>query len=650
MTLKVKYFLLVVGLFIQSGSLAQLNKAYFFYQGQRLISQGKFKESIIYLNTLIETDSTIAEGWFLRGIAKYYLNDYQGSHSDFTKSIRHNPILAQAYHYRANVENQMEKYSDALKDLDIAREIRPNDPDIIFTRGITHFQMLNYSEAIEDFTRVIQRSSGNLEAWLNRGTSRLLMGDTLGSIEDYGYAIRLNPFNADSYTRRGRVYFDQKKINPALDDINKSIELDSLSTLNYFTRALIHNSNGNIRKAIEDFNRVLKLDPDNSLSLYNRAIIKSQIGDLNSSLADYDRLIKLNPGNVLVYYNRASVLFELNRFNEAINDYSRAIELFPDFANAYINRSVSKTKIGDMKGADADFRIANEKIQKYKASSQEAYVSMADTSEKFNKLLSLNADFSAGYSKLKLNDDLIIPTSFLPFYVLSVERNAFSNKAIIIEHPFINTLNELILKDYRFSMVRRNNQNYLNDSIIHSKPQTESINHFLSAIKFSDDRKYSLAVKEYEKALAVDADNPIIKNNLAVEKIEMARFIEQFDAEIGTISLISKSTPNKDDVKSKIFSYEEAISLFKNLENDFPSLEIIPYNIGNAYFLIENLESSIISYTRAINLNASFAEAWYNRGLAYLIKGEKQKGCFDISKAGELGINESYSIIQKFCK
>lgn len=81
-----------------------------------------------------------------------------------------------------------------------------------------------------------------------------------------------------------------------------------------------------------------------------------------------------------------------------------------------------------------------------------------------------------------------------------------------------------------------------------------------------------------------------------------------------------------------------------------PELSVIPYNIGNTYFLMEELESAANAYSRAIQINPKFVEAYYNRGLALLIKGEKIKGCIDISKAGELGLPQSYTLIQRYCK
>ena len=53
-------------------------------------------------------------------------------------------------------------------------------------------------------------------------------------------------------------------------------------------------------------------------------------------------------------------------------------------------------------------------------------------------------------------------------------------------------------------------------------------------------------------------------------------------------------------------------------------------------------------YTKAIELNPHFAEAYYNRGLLQIYMKDTRKGCLDISKAGELGIKEAYQVLKNY--
>ena len=71
------------------------------------------------------------------------------------------------------------------------------------------------------------------------------------------------------------------------------------------------------------------------------------------------------------------------------------------------------------------------------------------------------------------------------------------------------------------------------------------------------------------------------------------------------------------------------------------------YNRGCAYFLRKDFTRAIDDFTRAINIDANLAEAYYNRGLARVHNGLVSEGVADLSKAGELGLYEAYSVIKR---
>ena len=74
------------------------------------------------------------------------------------------------------------------------------------------------------------------------------------------------------------------------------------------------------------------------------------------------------------------------------------------------------------------------------------------------------------------------------------------------------------------------------------------------------------------------------------------------------------------------------------------------YNLGNLYCLSNDLPEAIVQYTKAIEKYPYIGEAYYNRGLVLIYLRDKEKGCIDLSKAGEMGIGDAYSVIKKYCK
>ena len=59
-------------------------------------------------------------------------------------------------------------------------------------------------------------------------------------------------------------------------------------------------------------------------------------------------------------------------------------------------------------------------------------------------------------------------------------------------------------------------------------------------------------------------------------------------------------------------------------------------NLGSAYLLVKNFEAAVLEYTAAINLDAQFAEAYYNRSVARYNQGKFAEALPDAQKALEL--------------
>ncbi|MCH8014820.1 MAG: tetratricopeptide repeat protein, partial [Candidatus Dadabacteria bacterium] len=58
---------------------------------------------------------------------------------------------------------------------------------------------------------------------------------------------------------------------------------------------------------------------------------------------------------------------------------------------------------------------------------------------------------------------------------------------------------------------------------------------------------------------------------------------------------------------------------------------------------------AIQDYNKAIQLNPNYALAYYNRGIVKIHLGQKDSGCLDLSKAGEMGFFQAYDAIKQYC-
>src|SRR2546426_461683 len=65
---------------------------------------------------------------------------------------------------------------------------------------------------------------------------------------------------------------------------------------------------------------------------------------------------------------------------------------------------------------------------------------------------------------------------------------------------------------------------------------------------------------------------------------------------------------------------------------------------------LKDYSGAIADFNDAIEINPKAADSYFLRGLAKLNISDKEGACLDLSKAGELGNEEAYDWIKKFCQ
>ncbi|MBR7157605.1 MAG: tetratricopeptide repeat protein [Bacteroidales bacterium] len=666
-----RYILFFLFFALAIGANAQYDINQFFFRGRQFLIDGKYANAIDNFNVLVRLDSTLFEAYYFRGIAKYNLGDFIGAEKDFDKSLKINPIYTPAYHYRAITLSRTGKYDLALKDLAEAVDLRPSYTGLYFSRGVTYFLSQQFEKAVSDFNRFIKAEPKIADAYLNRGACYLYLKDTVKALADYNRAVKLNMFDPEGYIRRSRVHSMQGNNELAMQDLNEAIALDTANTFAYFNRALIRYDMTDINGALEDLNRVLEYDPGNALTLYNRALIRSQIGDYNNAIDDYDRVIAVNPNNVLAYFNRAGVFLELGRFRDAMDDYSQAINLYPDFAKAYYNRSYVKNQLGQFTSAKKDYEIAEAKVREYRAmTSDSAGVAMfADTAKKYDRLLALDADFAKKDFDNELLQHRDVDIRLKPLYkinmaekergLIALERR-YDDKEMESFMASIIMPVELVSSKEKRSFATGGIESRIEDAVDELSrgalsPQEKDLAigrlMFAKAIIEGEQNKYNSALSHYDKAVQNEPDQTFYYINRGALQAEMIDFISSIESNVQVLTLDNAGATRArvQDKSYMSYDYTPAIHDMNKAASLMPSFPYVYYNLGNLYCLSGDLPESINQYTKALDLYPSLAEAYYNRGLVLIYLKDKAKGCIDLSKAGELGIDEAYPVIKKYC-
>lgn len=642
---------------------AQWDKDVFSFRGRNALAEGRLADAINNFNILAQLDSTDYYTFFFRGIAKYNLGDIRGARKDFDTAVRLNPVFTSGYHYRAITSSRFGNYEDALDDLEKAISLRPGYEGLYFTRGVTYFLARRFEDAVGDFNKYIRKEPKDPSAYLNRGASYLFMGDTLKAIKDYDKAIKLDRFEPEGYIRRARLMFEMGNNEGAIIDLDKAVELDTTNTLAYFNRALVHSEMSNFKEALEDLDKVLEREPGNALTLYNRSLLYARLGDFENALEDMDRVISINPRNVLAYFNRASYFVSMGRWADALADYNSCIGLYPDFARAYMNRSYVELQMGMRRASREDYRMAEQKIREFRERSSADAASFADTTRKYSNLLALDAEFA----RSDFDDEMLqyrdVDVRLRPLYKFSLTGSR-DDTSYALSRGYENPLLNRFLAELPLPVVLSSERPETKpdekeiESVLYEGMEDSPRRAFLRALEELEHNQYNSALNQYDAALEGEDSSPygayykaFYYVNRAVLRADMIEFIASMENSVQTLTMDDRGQARArvSEQVTRGYDYSEAI---EDMEAAASTLEGIPYiyfNLGNLYCLSSRLVEAIGSYDKALSLYPYMADAYFNRGLILIYLKDKEKGCIDLSRAGELGIGDAYSIIARYC-
>ncbi|NLZ50819.1 MAG: hypothetical protein GX899_03820, partial [Rikenellaceae bacterium] len=186
---------------------------------------------------------------------------------------------------------------------------------------------------------------------------------------------------------------------------------------------------------------------------------------------------------------------------------------------------------------------------------------------------------------------------------------------------------------------------------------------FIKGIYDVQNKQYSSALDHFDKAVQLSGSNEDADNykrfykafylmNRGVLRAEMIDFIASIESNVQTLMLDDKGTTRArlNDRVDRIYDYSEAIQDMRDAVAILPDIPYLYFNLGNLYCLSSQMVGALENYNHAIRLYPYMGDAYYNRGLVLIYLKDKEKGCIDLSRAGELGVAEAYGVISKYCE
>jgi tetratricopeptide (TPR) repeat protein len=494
-----------------------------------------------------------------------------------------------------------------------------------------------------------QRWSTNARVYAMQSEVYLLEKDTTKAISSLEKSLELDAYNGNTWAMRSMISLAREEWKEGEGYLDKAIHLLPKQGGLYINRALARFNQNNLRGAMADYDMALDFEPNNFLGHYNRGLLRAQVGDDNRAITDFDFVLKLEPDNLMALYNRALLLEKTGDPRGAIRDYSKVIDEYPNFWTGLHQRAQCYRSLGMTKQAEQDeFRILkaqiNKRFGKQPRLSKDKMRKRSDEDiEKYNQLAvadeqEMEHEYQSDYRGRVQNRK--VGMDYLPMYALSAEKYQHAVKYYVPYNRQLEQLNAKLPAGSQIHIVCNQStlseasmRRYFNriDSLTQLIGQQSHEQQMLTllqrAIAYSAIQNYDAAMEDLTTYILTDSLSAVAYWQRAVCQSRL----NAFNASQGTDVKLQTARVLADLCQA--IRLDESAYLY--------------YNRGNVYAQRTDYAHAIEDYTRAIALDQHLAEAYYNRGLAHLALKHQQESVADLSKAGELGLYQAYSIIKQ---
>jgi len=612
-------------------------------QGRQKLATNQYFDAIRIFTRVIESKPKTQEAFFFRGISKFNLNDYQGAKKDFQATIILNPFYSHAYHYLGITEDRIGNYSQAFYMFSKALKLSPYDAYVHLNRGITHLHLQQVEKAIVDLDSAIILRADIPEAYLNLSLAYEEQDDELEALANVNKALKLNPYMGSAYLKRALLKYKRENYEGAFTDIEKSQKIDKNNPLAFYYKANILSRQKQYEEALTNYNKVLSLDPENALVYYNRAILKSEMGDWNAAIDDFTQAISINPQNILIYFARALEYYNHKEYQLAVSDLSKTLEIYPSYPKAYQLRGRVYQELGKTIRANTDFLTYQKLI-----SSDSVKTELKNDSLFLAKIVDFESDF---VNVEKVKDQRIQYKDF--------DLSLFSDVFFFIrqaqyKNQLYDNFHEVKAEGKSFQMVYYLEMPIENvDSLIsvYQKQKISYFNYFVLGTCYGVKNDFNKANNLFSKSIALNPGFAYAYVNRAYFNSKLNDFLVEIDDRtVQTLSIDGK-TDNFKQTSAKLPMADE-----KKIRNDLTIATslyddvMIQYNLGNAYAIHQNFMDAIFWYNKSLQRADNLKWALFNKALVQIRIHDQGAACRSLSKAGELGLEEAYPIINRFCK
>jgi tetratricopeptide (TPR) repeat protein len=245
---------------------------------------------------------------------------------------------AQTMHLMGLLSLQAKHYDQAIEW--IARASRQDlKTDYLGSLGIALEQQGLHQEALKALDRAVKLRPDDVELWINHGNALVKLKRQAEALVSYQRVIELDPAHAHAAFGCGCILLGLGRLEEALSYFNRCDELLPNQAQVLEQRGVVLLNLGRLEQALSDNLRAHALNPANPITCNNIGSSLQRLSRDEEALPWFDKAIALHPSLVATLINKALTLIQLQRLDAAFATFDRARTIEPNNPDIAFNLS-----------------------------------------------------------------------------------------------------------------------------------------------------------------------------------------------------------------------------------------------------------------------------------------------------------------------
>lgn len=632
---------------------SQINADRVMLMGRNALYYEDYVLSMQYFNMVINAKPYLSEPYFYRGLAKFYLEDFSGASQDCKEAVEKNPFVARNYELLGLCFINLKQYEEARGAYQKLLQLEPENRNGWYNYILCEAETKHYEQAMNSLDSVIRKWPAEAQFYTVKAQVAFEQKDTLLAEQALKQALEVDQYDERVWEMLAMISLSRKDYKVGEEQLTQAISINKRNANYYVNRALARYHQRNLRGAMSDYDEAIVVDPKSYIGHFNRGLLRAQVGDDNRAIEDFNFVLEVEPDNMIALFNRALMRNNTGDYRGALKDLSAVIKEYPTFWTGYQMRASIRRKLGDVNGAERDeFKVMKAQME---ARYQGKKFNTSKTRKKSDRDMN-------DYDKLVEEDTVVYAQKYSSEYrgkiqnkqvemrpeamfVLTYHPQRVGVERSIAYHPELESLNQKGWLPQRLALA--NHEQTLDRNLVQKHfALLETLAQKLDAANPSVPLYLERAL-EYYTVQDYDAAMEDINKYLELSPESTLGYFLRAQIKIRQLEAFASTGQEKSAAALQI-GYNAALSDLETVVQRIPNFKYAYYNIGYIYMLEQNYVKAEEAFTKALKIDPDFGEALFNRGVTYIKQEKVQQAISDLSRAGELGLYDSYSLIKKY--